>query len=142
MSRRLPRSFFWIDQQVVRSGIWGALSCVARLAYVALSASVDREGVSIWSKAKLMELAACQDPDEWSRALNELESRRLIESVSENVPPAIRLLNLEPISEQRDSALSAGKGIPPPSTAPIIVHTHTIVRVGGEAAHAEPGNTN
>jgi hypothetical protein len=150
MSRRLPRAFFWIDQNLIRSGAWGKLSAEARLAYVAVSASCDRDGVSIWSRAKLMELSAIPDPDVWRERLLELESHRLIEPLPEHSPPAIRLVELDreataaavsrpsPDAERASSPLAGWSGGVP--AAPIIVHTQTTIHLGGKPPHVEPGN--
>jgi hypothetical protein len=144
MSRRLPRSFFWIDQSMIRSGAWQRLSAEVRLAYVALAASCDREGLSIWSAPKLMELAACRDRDEWSARVSELESQKLIERVPESSPPAIRIMEFEapvrgPIAEgevPRSTASSAPSS--PMAAPPIIVHTQTTIHLGGAPSHVEP----
>ena len=46
MGRPISRSFFWIDQAIVRTGLWVSISTEAVMVYVALSASVDRNGIS------------------------------------------------------------------------------------------------
>lgn len=138
MSRRLPRSFFWIDQSVIRSGAWQRLSAEARLAYVALAASCDREGLSIWSAAKLMELAACRAREEWGARVSELESCALVERVPEHSPPAIRLKELD--SSARSDAAETSRSTPALATqfaAPIVVHTQTTIHLGGSGSHAE-----
>jgi hypothetical protein len=144
MTRRLPRSFFWIDQQIIRSGLWMQLSLTARLAYIALSASCDRDGISIWSRSKLMALSGCVDPDEWPGTLIELEGHRLVESLESHVPPAMKLLPLE--AEQSSEADRTTAQVPAasitspksaPSVAPVIVHTHTTVHLGGKAPYVE-----
>jgi hypothetical protein len=122
------------------------LSSEARLAYVALSASCDREGVSIWSRAKLMELSAIFDPDTWRERLVELESHQLIESLPGHLPPAIRLVELgrevaaprPPDGEQSPSLPATWAGDAP--SAPIIVHTQTTIHLGGKATHVESRN--
>jgi hypothetical protein len=144
MRRRLPKSFFWIDQNIIRSGAWQRLSASSRLAYVALAASCDRDGISIWSASKLMELSACREREEWTANITELENQQLIEKVPESSPPAIRLRELE-IQAGRDSTTDvciAPKPVPGSSTsaAPIIVHTHTTIHLGGKTAHVESGN--
>lgn len=144
MRRRLPKSFFWIDQNIIRSGAWQRLSASSRLAYVALAASCDRDGVSIWSASKLMELSACLEREEWIASVTELENQQLIEKVPESSPPAIRLRELQ-TQVGRESIADAGpapKPVPGPSTsaAPIIVHTHTTIHLGGKTAHVESGN--
>lgn len=79
MSRRMPKSFFWIDQQLIRSGTWEKLSAQARLTYVALSATCDREGLSLWTARRLQSLAATEDIEVFGSSLSELEVVRLIE---------------------------------------------------------------
>jgi|SRR5215210_1732230 len=137
MARKLSRSFFWIDQQIIRSGVWMKLSPQARLAYVAISASVDREGLSIWHPTKLMELAGIKQPEEFDGSLGELIEHRLIESLSTHVPAAIRLCVL-PFGESEDAPTNYGRKPSNPSqTTPIVIHTHTTVQVGGEPPRAE-----
>ena len=143
MSRALARSFFWIDQNIIRQGVWAGLSAQARLAYVALSASVDREGVSIWSKKKLMEVAACPNPDEFEQGLIDLESRGLIQRHLEAIPPAISICNIPVLDgsgpipkphgglDKPSSALSPSTG---PGTS-ITIHNH-INLPSGDSRHA------
>jgi hypothetical protein len=151
MSRKLPRSFFWVDQQMIRSGLWLKLAAHSRLAYIALAASCDREGVSIWSRSKLMALSEVHDPDDFQACLIELGGHGLIELLPDHSPPAIRLLPLEPDSPAKASpgpaaavesqALSEKLGAAPGSSGPITVHTQTTVYVGipgGRPTHAEP----
>lgn len=139
MSRRLPRSFFWIDQSVIRSGVWLGLSAEARLAYVALAASCDREGLSIWSARKLMELGACPEREDWSARVSELEGCALIERLPEHSPPAIRLKELD-LPSRGEAGVEAARPAPAPASphaAPIIVHTQTTIHLGGNLSHAE-----
>ena len=77
--RRIPKSFFWIDQALIRSGVWEKLSGQARLTFVALSATCDREGLSVWSAGKLQSLSATADAEAFGSSLSELEVARLIE---------------------------------------------------------------
>ena len=77
--RRIPKSFFWIDQALIRSGVWEKLSGQARLTFVALSATCDREGLSVWSAQKLQSLSATADAEAFGSSLSELEVARLIE---------------------------------------------------------------
>jgi hypothetical protein len=148
MGRRLPRSFFWIDQNVIRSGAWQRLSAEARLAYVALAASCDREGLSIWSVPKLMELAACRDREEWGARLTELEIQNLIERMPEHSPPAIHIKeigaplrnpNQEAVLPRASVVPHASLAATPSAAAPMIIHTQTTIHVGGAAHHVEPG---
>ena len=140
--RRLPRSFFWIDQGVIRNGAWLKLSAEARLAYVAIAASCDREGLSIWSALKLMQLSASHEREDWDARVSELESQGLIERVREHCPPAIRLREFE--TPVRDSTPAAPKSVSVASAsspAPIIVHTQTTIHIGGTPTHVEPRNS-
>lgn len=134
MARRLPKAFFWIDQNVIRSGVWKGLSPQARLAYVALAASCDREGVSIWSAPKLMEISGCVEREEWSARIVELEQHRLIEAVPGHVPPAIRVMEVDPPGRtdpaDRESSERRAPPTLPSSPASIIVHTHTTIQMG------------
>jgi hypothetical protein len=139
MGRRLPRSFFWIDQHLIRSGTWLRLSAEARLTYIAIAASCDRQGVSIWSRAKLMELAACKAPEEWGFRISELISHRLIELLPETAPPAIQLIELQP--EQDTACGSAAPSLPPVIATPnpppqVVVHTHTTIHLGSSKTGA------
>lgn len=138
MSRKLPRSFFWVDQQLIRSGTWLKLCPQSRLAYIAISASVDREGISIWSRSKLMELSGCLTPEDLQQSLIELETHRLIESLAEQIPPAIRLCSLDPGEEEvstRATGIGRTQHQRTPSS-PLIIHT--TVHVGGELRNVEP----
>lgn len=156
MSRRLSRSFFWIDQQLIRGGHWSRINAASRLLYVALAASCDRQGVSLCSCGKLMELSAIRDHATIQESLVALESMRLIEVRSEQIPPAIVLLPLDAAGDvpgrtradpcegpRRKPALPgpprtiapsdfAEVGTPACPAASVVVHTHThtIVRLG------------
>jgi hypothetical protein len=138
MSRRLPRSFFWIDQQLVRNGTWVKLGHEARLVYIAISASVDRDGLSIWSRSKLMELSGCRTPEEFQQGIVDLESHRLIEPIPQNVPPAIHLCSLDP-TEAETAPRGAGSGRGQHASPPIVVHT--TVHIGGDLKNVESGNS-
>ena len=153
MNRKLPRSFFWVDQQLIRGGAWLKLSAPARLAYIALAASCDRQGVSIWSRHKLMELSACQDPDDWGSTLVELESHQLIQLLPECAPPEIRLTELTAESPASSGAEfksppgtpAAAMAGPSPwaSSGPLVVHTQTTIHLGHtpreeKLVHADP----
>ena len=67
--RRIPKSFFWIDQALIRSGVWEKLSGQARLTFVALSATCDREGLSVWSAQRLQSLSATADAEAFGSSL-------------------------------------------------------------------------
>lgn len=136
MGRKLPRAFFWMDQQLIRGGVWIKLSSQARLAYVALCASCDREGLSIWSRSKLMELSSCQEPEQWHDSVIELEAQQLILSHPDHIPPAIQLLPL-PFDGK---AMSISEVSPDTSrhekqstSQPIVIHTQTTIQLGGKS---------
>ena len=144
MSRNLPRSFFWIDQHLIRSGIWLNLGAEARLTYIAIAASCDRQGISIWSRNKLMELSACKDPEEWEPRISELLDHKLIELLPENSPPAIRLIGFQ--SESPNTGRTGPHRLPDTIPAPVIVHTYTTINLGntrseGTAPHVESRNS-
>ena len=88
MARRVPKSFFWIDQKLIRGGLWLKLSRRGKLLYVALSAACDREGRCHWGREKLMDLAGEQD---FEGGMEELAAHHLIE-VHDGV---VELLSLE-----------------------------------------------
>ena len=140
MSRKLPRSFFWVDQQIVRDGRWMKLGCHARLAYIAIAASCDRDGLSIWSRSKLMELAGCKDPEDWQSQVIELHGHGLIEVLLENTPRAIRLLSLDGIVQEPERPTSPSRIRS--AERPIVIHTHTSIHLAGEkGTHVESGNS-
>ena len=147
--RRLPRSFFWIDQQLIRSGGWSRLCANSRLLYVAVAASCDREGLSIYSRSKLMELSALGDSDEFDRCLEELENQKLIEKRANHVPPAISIASLDPISTSSTSpsqsdGTSVGGFKPQPQSVQntlggttVVIHTHTTFQIGNRPTNEE-----
>jgi hypothetical protein len=146
MSRKLPRAFFWIDQEIIRSGLWLKLSPAARLAYLAIVATCDRQGVSIWSRNKLMELSSCSDPEDWYTKIVELETHRLIETLQGHSPPAIRVIELTTANTAAvdgTSPRSSSSSDPHPSRQipPIVVHTHTTIHLGEKSNHVEPRNS-
>lgn len=135
--RKMARSFFWIDQQIIRSGIWQKLSMEAKLSYVALSASADREGLCQWGPQKLIEQIGNVGIEGFNKSLGELEALNLI-ARGDLERPGIELLNLS-MTEERERQLS----VPANNVrakAPIIIHTTTTVTVG--EVHAERGSTN
>jgi len=143
MSRRLPRSFFWIDQNVIRSGAWLRLSAEARLAYISIAASCDREGLSIWSVPKLMALSGCLERENWNERVSELESHQLIDRVPEHSPPALRIRELEGSHREVPDKSETLRPSSSPHTGscvapqPIIVHTQTTIHLGGKNTDAE-----
>jgi hypothetical protein len=132
--RRVPRSFFWIDQRVIRGGLWGQMSMGAKLAYVALAASVDRQGVSQWSRRKLMELAGGSAPLEFDQQLKELEGLRLVALPAEGAVAEIRMLNIDGDQDLQATQGSLETGIKRSQVmangSSIVVHTQTVVRIG------------
>lgn len=134
--RKMARSFFWIDQQIIRSGIWQRLSMEAKLSYVAISAGANREGHCQWGPQKLIEQIGKIAIESFTKSLEELEATNLIaRGGPEN--PGIELLNLSAVHDERQSSM-------PTSNirlrAPIIIHTTTTVTVG--EGHAERGEAN
>ena len=87
-----------------------------------------------------MELSGCCDPDEFQQNLVELEALRLIESIPQHVPPAIRICSLELSGAQAVLPGPSPVSRPQQTFAPIVVHT--TIHVGGEPRHVESGNTN
>lgn len=118
----MPRSFFWIDQHIIRSGIWMRVSASARLTYVAIAASADREGLSIWSGRKLMELTGDLVQEEFERNLNELDRMQLIERVGggPGESPGIRIVSFTTSEETtpQSSTFKQNK-----SAGSVVVHT-------------------
>jgi hypothetical protein len=133
--RKMARSFFWIDQQIIRSGIWQQLSQEAKLVYVAVAASVDREGISQWGQAKLMGLVGKIEAADFEKSLSELEVQNLVGRGTAD-KPSLMLLGL---SDEREKLLaspshpaaSANQRVKPP----IVIYTTTTVTLG--AGHAE-----
>ncbi len=131
MARRMPKSFFWIDQRLIRSGLWVRLSSGGKLSYVALSATADRDGRCLWGKSKLAELAGGSE-DDFEKSLAELCELRLIEV--QGASGAVQILSLE---EELTGALQTStqpKPIVSPAPPSVIVHTHLTVNL---AEHAE-----
>ncbi len=138
--RKVPRSFFWIDQQVIRSGLWQRLSTEAKLAYVALAASVDREGISLWGSKKIMELMGKVEPEIFDSTLSELEGLKLIVRGNE-LDPGLRLLNLATEAEAIRSQSTESMSLSRPKVAqPIVIQTTTTVTLGGVDVESRNSN--
>ena len=132
--RKLSKSFFWIDQEIVRSGLWSKMSARARLCYVALVASVNREGLSLWGELKLSELAGVTK-EEWADVLSELSLSHLIELPSAG-EIGIQVLPLNhddasPSGESKSLSRFESQG----GCRPILVRTVTTVEMDG--VHAQ-----
>jgi hypothetical protein len=127
MLRKMPRSFFWLDQKLIRSGLWAELSREAKLFYVALSAGCDREGRCLWGQSKLIALSGAV-AGEFDRSMTELAGRRLIDLSEAN---CIQLLSLDEETVESKTLSTP----PPPKTeaSQVIVHTHFTVNVGKHA---------
>lgn len=131
--RKLARSFFWIDQEVLRSGIWQRLTVVERLIYIALVASANREGICLWGSEKLLTLAGCTK-SEWDSGLIKLIEFKLIQ------PPkagefGIELLSLElgvdgVKSEKLQEQVSDQKSYNMNLRQPLILKTTTTLELG------------
>jgi hypothetical protein len=125
--RKMARSFFWIDQHIIRSGIWQKLSMEAKLSYVVISASADRDGLCQWGHQKLIEQIGEVAPESFTKSLEELETLNLIARGGPE-KPGIELLNLSVEDERERQPSSPANNIR--AKAPIIVHTTTTVTVG------------
>lgn len=125
--RKLSRSFFWIDQELMRSGIWSKMSASDRLSYVALAASVNREGLSLWGESKLINLAGVTEI-EWTKSVSELVSLKLIELL---VPgeTGIKVLNFESDAVRNSEPTMKMAGI---RTRPLLLRTTTTVEIERE----------
>ena len=126
MARRMPRSFFWIDQKLIRSGLWMKLSTMGKLFYVVLSAAADREGRCHWGKTKLAELAGGTEQD-FESGITELSGHRLIKVMDEFAFVEILSFEDEGSSETSQVALKSLKS--DTGSAPVVVHTHLTVNL-------------
>lgn len=138
--RKMARSFFWIDQQIIRSGTWQRLTKEAKLSYVVLAASADREGVSQWGPQKLTELIGEVEFENFYKSLSELEEHSLIIRSDEGPRLGVAILSLsegrEHFMPKHQQVIASAVASP---RAPIIIHTTTTVTVG--EVHAERRNT-
>lgn len=139
--RKIPRSFFWIDQQIIRSGLWLRLSTEAKLAYVVIAASADREGVSHWGSKKMMEMMGSSEGEAFDKSLEELETLHLIVRGTSEAP-GIRLLNILNEADSNKPSVPPGSDTIKAHTSgpPIIIHTTTTVTLG--ESRAEPRSSN
>ena len=139
--RKVPRSFFWIDQQIIRSGLWLKLSTEAKLAYVVIAASADREGISHWGSKRMLAMVGPIEVEVFDKSLQELEALQLI-VLGTTEAPGIRLLNiLNEADLNRPSAPPSSDVVRAQSAAtPIIIHTTTTVTLG--ESRAEPRSSN
>lgn len=130
MARRMPKSFFWIDQRLIRSGLWVRLSSGGKLSYVALSATADRDGRCLWGKSKLTELTGGSE-DDFEKALAELCELRLIQV--QGASGAVQILSLEEEIMGGMDTSAQPKSIASPAPPSVIVHTHLTVNLGEHA---------
>ena len=126
MARRIPRSFFWIDQKLMRSGLWMKLTTTGKLFYVVLSAAADRDGRCHWGKHKLTELAGGTEHD-FESGIAELSGHRLIKMADE-IGFIIEILSLEDDPSQPENPLVPAKS-DAQSSAPVVVHAHMTVNL-------------
>lgn len=132
--RKLAKSFFWIDQELVRSGVWTRLPGVARLVYIALAASVNRDGVSLWGQEKLIALAGCSKED-WETSLVSLTEFHLVQLPGVG-DIGISLLSLDQQESSQGAKTAAdsnnqGNKIVFESRGPLVLKTVTTVEFGG-----------
>ncbi len=138
--RKLARSFFWIDQELLRSGLWLKLSTVDRLVYIALAASVNRDGVSLWGNEKLQVLASCTQTD-WDESILKLTEHSLIQA-PQSGESGIILLSFDR-SQDEDQAKkprelsSLRKSSNLESRLPIFIKTTTTVELGEVSAESQ-----
>ena len=133
MARRMPRSFFWIDQKLIRTGLWLKLSADAKLVYVALSAACDREGRCLMARPRLSDLAGISN--DIDQTLKELFGLALVE-VNHDPHFSVQMLSLDEealAAEMPSQPAQAGASAGPPS---VVVHTHLTVNLG---EHVERG---
>jgi hypothetical protein len=138
--RKLARSFFWIDQELLRSGLWLKLSVVERLVYIALAASVNRDGVSLWGSEKLLTLASCTKL-EWEESIAKLIEYNLIQP-PQSGEVGIILLSFDRNQDEEQSqksreAMNAKKSSNLESRLPIIIKTTTTVELGEVSAKSK-----
>ena len=131
--RNLAKSFFWIDQELLRSGLWLKLSAVDRLVYIALAASVNRDGVSLWGNEKLQVLASCSKTD-WDESIIKLTEHDLIQA-PQSGENGIILLSFDRSQDgdqtQKPRELSSSrKYLNLEPRLPIFIKTTTIVELG------------
>lgn len=138
--RKLARSFFWIDQELLRSGLWLKLSAIERLVYIALAASVNRDGVSLWGCEKLLTLACCTKI-EWEECIVKLTEYNLIQS-----PPSgeigIILLSLDQSIDDDQShksreSMNIKKNSNFESRLPMVIKTTTTFELGEVSAESK-----
>ena len=128
MARRMPRSFFWIDQRLIRSGLWMKLTATGKLIYVALSAAADRDGRCHWGRTKLAELAGGTEHD-FESGMTELSGHCLIKVATE-LGFVIEILSLEDDPSSVEASQVTVKSKPDAESAPVVVHTHLTVNLG------------
>ena len=79
------------------------MSGPARLSYVALVASVNKDGISLWGETKLLTLAGVNE-SEWVLSLGELAGLKLIEA------PAAGEVGIKELNLGVDEISSGGFG--------------------------------
>jgi hypothetical protein len=128
VARRMPKSFFWIDQKLIRSGLWMKLTATGKLIYVALSAAADRDGRCHWGRTKLAELAGGTEHD-FESGLAELSGHRLVKPADE-LGFVVEILSLEDDASSIETSRVGFKPKPDAESAPVVVHTHLTVNLG------------
>lgn len=131
--RKLARSFFWVDQDLLRSGLWLKLSAVERLVYIALAASVNRDGISLWGSEKLLTLACCTKL-EWEECIAKLIEHKLVQ-LPQSGEIGIILLSLDraedyDLLQKPSEAVNSKKNLNHGARLPIVIKTTTTVELG------------
>ncbi|MFM8453622.1 MAG: hypothetical protein ACKOAD_01325 [Gammaproteobacteria bacterium] len=104
------------------------MSNVERLVYVALAASVNREGVCLWGTEKLLSLAGCSK-EEWDSCLGKLVEWNLVRMPASG-DIGIYLVSLESqVSDQKEPANHKGIGSVI-TRGPFVLKTTTTVELG------------
>jgi hypothetical protein len=76
--RSIHRSFRWIDHRFFRQGFDQALTRTEKLLYLVLAAVSNREGVSLYSDARMADFLDIHHLRELTSARDELVARNLI----------------------------------------------------------------
>ena len=76
--RSLHRSYSWLDHRFFRQGFCYGLTRTEKLLYFVLAAVSNREGVSLYSDARMADFLDIHHLRELTRARDELVSRNLI----------------------------------------------------------------
>ncbi len=105
------------------------MSNAARLSYVVLVASVNREGTSLWGEGKLLKLAGVSESD-WVTSLGELVNLQLVE-IPSGEELGIKVLNLDPNENVSSRNKAEGQMATAKVIRPLVLRTITTVELEG-----------